>query len=124
MRISDWSSDVCSSDLRTCWNPRHGKVKQLLRVLLTVLLPLAAPFLVYFAWLWLIRRQPAGGPPAIDWRAAPWPWLLGAGLVCALARFLYITLTTGPPAGPRQVPPRVVHGAVVHQREHGGGGRR
>ncbi|HEY9538707.1 MAG TPA: hypothetical protein VIS03_14040 [Kiloniellaceae bacterium] len=85
----------------------------MLRVLLTVLLPLAAPFLVYFAWLWLIRRQPAGGPPAIDWRAAPWPWLLGAGLVCALAGFLYIYLTTGHPAGTRLVPPSVVDGVVV-----------
>src|SRR3546814_8297623 len=89
----------------------------MLRVLLTVLLPLAAPFLVYFAWLWLIRRQPAGGPPAIDWRAAPWPWLLGAGLVCALAGFLYIYLTTGHPAGTRLVPPSVVDRSEEHTSE-------
>ena len=45
----------------------------MLRVLLTVLLPLAAPFLIYFGWIWLVRRKAASGELTIDWRETPWP---------------------------------------------------
>ena len=56
----------------------------MLRVLVTVLLPLAAPFILYLAWLWLVRRRAAGGELTVDWRTAPWPWLLAVGLAGAL----------------------------------------
>ena len=85
----------------------------MLRVLLTVLLPLAAPFLIYLAWLWLVRRRPAGGVRTVDWREAPWPWLLAVGLACALVGFLYLYLSTGHPPGTTLAPPSVVDGVVV-----------
>lgn len=85
----------------------------MLRVLLTVLLPLAAPFLIYLAWLWLVRRRPAAGMLTVDWREAPWPWLLALGLVCGLAGLAYLYLSTGHPAGTKLAPPRAVDGVVV-----------
>lgn len=85
----------------------------MLRVLLTVLLPLAAPFLAYFAWIWLVRRQATAGVVTVDWRESPWPWLLGIGLGCGLAGLLYLYLSTGHPPGTKLEPPRVVDGVVV-----------
>lgn len=85
----------------------------MLRVLVTVLLPLAAPFILYFAWLWLMRRHAAGGALTVDWRTTPWPWLLGAGLAGALAGFAWLYVSTGHPAGTKLAPPRVVDGVVV-----------
>jgi uncharacterized membrane protein HdeD (DUF308 family) len=85
----------------------------MLRVLLTVLLPLAAPFLIYLAWLWLVRRRAATGVLTVNWREAPWPWLLTLGLVCSLAGLAYLYLSTGHPAGTELAPPSVVDGVVV-----------
>jgi hypothetical protein len=83
------------------------------RVLLTVLLPLAAPFLLYIAWAWLVRHKVAGGELVLDWRESPWPWLLAVGLAGALAGFAYIYVTTGHPAGTKLVPPALIDGRVV-----------
>lgn len=85
----------------------------MLRVLLTVLLPLAAPFLIYLAWVWLVRRRTGDGELAIDWRESPWPWLLAIGCAGALAGFAYLYLSSGHPAGTKLAPPSVVDGVVV-----------
>ncbi|MEQ9608523.1 MAG: hypothetical protein RLN99_12755 [Kiloniellaceae bacterium] len=85
----------------------------MLRVVITVLLPLAAPFLLYIAWVWLVRHKVAGGELVLDWRESPWPWLLGVGVAGALAGFAYIYATTGHPAGTELVPPALIDGRVV-----------
>jgi hypothetical protein len=85
----------------------------MLRVLLTVLLPLAAPFILYLAWLWLVRRRAVAGELTVDWRTAPWPWLLAVGVAGALASFAWLYVSTGHPAGTRFAPPSVVDGVVV-----------
>lgn len=85
----------------------------MLRVLLTVLLPLAAPFLAYLAWLWVVRGRASAGVVTVDWRETPWPWLLALGFAFALAGLLYLYLSTGHPAGTRLEPPHVVDGVVV-----------
>lgn len=83
----------------------------MLRVLLTILLPLAAPFLLYIAWMWLVRHKVQGGELVLEWRE--WPWLLGAGLAGCVATLLYFYVTTGLPAGTELVPPALVDGVVV-----------
>src|SRR3546814_16029592 len=85
----------------------------MLRVLVTILLPLAAPFLIYLAWLWLVRRQASAGVLTVDWREAPWPWLVALGLACAPAGLLYLYLSPGHPAGTNPEPPPLVGGVVL-----------
>ncbi|MGD1879928.1 MAG: hypothetical protein ACFB13_20790 [Kiloniellaceae bacterium] len=85
----------------------------MLRVLLTVLLPLAAPFLFYIGWVWLVRHKVRGGELELDWRASPWPWMLALGVCWALAGLFYIYFTTGYPAGTELAPPALVDGVVV-----------
>ncbi|MGF1592477.1 MAG: hypothetical protein ACFCUW_04310 [Kiloniellaceae bacterium] len=85
----------------------------MLRVVLTVLLPLAAPFLIYLGWLWLGRRKAAGGVLTVDWRETPWPWLLALGLAAALGGMLYLYLSTGHPPETKLAPPSFVDGVVV-----------
>ena len=66
----------------------------MLRVLLTVLLPLAAPFLIYIGWVWLVRHKVSGGELVLDWKESPWPWMLALGVCGALAGLFYIYFTT------------------------------
>jgi hypothetical protein len=85
----------------------------MLRVLLTVLLPLVAPFLIYLGWVWLVRRKATAGVLTLDWRETPWPWLLALGLCAGLAGLAYLYVSTGHPAGTKLAPPSVVDGVVV-----------
>src|SRR3546814_18699480 len=66
MRISDWSSDVCSSDLEEAFVPRslsHALFDQYEGWILGALL-LFHPFLIVpvlaFGWLWALSNQPRG----------------------------------------------------------------
>jgi uncharacterized membrane protein HdeD (DUF308 family) len=85
----------------------------MLRVLLTVLLPLAAPFLIYLGWIWLVRGKAASGVLTVDWRETPWPWMLLIGVSCAVAGLLYLYVSQGHPAGTKLEPPALVDGVVV-----------
>ena len=85
----------------------------MLRVLLTVLLPLAAPFLIYLGWIWLVRRRVVAGELTVDWREAPWPWMLLIGVCWAVAGLIYLNVSQGHPAGTRLQPPALVDGVVV-----------
>ena len=85
----------------------------MLRVLLTVLLPLVAPFLIYLGWAWLVRRKATAGVLTLDWRETPWPWLLALGLCAGLVGLAYLYVSTGHPAGTKLAPPSVVDGVVV-----------
>src|SRR3546814_20731424 len=54
MRISDWSSDVCSSDLHRCIIPRDGKI-DLQGLEIAIVYPEKATFelkrLLHFGWI-------------------------------------------------------------------------
>jgi hypothetical protein len=85
----------------------------MIRVLLTILLPLAAPFLIYLGWIWLVRRRASSGVLTVDWRKAPWPWMLLIGVCGAGAGLFYLHLSQGHPAGTKLEPPALVDGVVV-----------
>jgi hypothetical protein len=85
----------------------------MIRVLLTVLLPLAAPFLIYLGWIWLARRKASSGVLIVDWRETPWPWMLLIGICWAVAGLFYLHLSQGYPAGTKLEPPALVDGVVV-----------
>ena len=83
----------------------------MIRVLLTVVAPLLLPTLLYLLWLVVAQRVPLGGPGL--WRALPWPWLVGIGLVLVAAMLYFIgTRVGGSPQGV-YVPPRYIDGEVV-----------
>ena len=83
----------------------------MIRILLTIVIPLLLPTLLYLLWLVAARRAlPAAPGP---WRALPWPWLLGVGLVLAAAMLYLIgTRIGGSPQGV-YVPPQYIDGRVV-----------
>jgi hypothetical protein len=83
----------------------------MLRVFLTILLPLLAPMAIYFAWVWLSRRKAAAGEDA--WKDAPWVWLAGGGILLAAAVMAYLYVTTGHPPGTKFAPPALIDGKVV-----------
>jgi hypothetical protein len=81
------------------------------RIVLTIALPLLLPTLLYLLWLLAARRAVLAAPE--PWRALPWPWLVGAGVVLA-ALMLYVigTRIGGSPQGV-YVPPQYIDGRVV-----------
>src|SRR5439155_15577856 len=50
----------------------------MLRVLLTIVLPLVLPTALYLLWVRTTQWEQGGG--AMRWRALPWLWLAGAGV--------------------------------------------
>ncbi len=51
------------------------------RILLQVVLPIAAPFVIYVGWRLLTR----GRPGLANLNEGPWFWLIGAGLLLVIA---------------------------------------
>jgi hypothetical protein len=73
-----------------------------IRKILTILLPLVLPTLVYMAYVYVERRrQAAAGTPVPWWVTAPWPWLVSIGvLLCGLTMgVLAVTGGADPHAG-------------------------
>lgn len=82
-----------------------------MRILLTFLLPLLLPTMIYVAWLYTARPGQYAAPT--PWRALPWPWLVAAGLgLMALMLYGMGARLGGEPEG-TYVPPHVVDGRVV-----------
>lgn len=83
----------------------------MIRILLTIVLPLLLPTAVYLLWVVAVQRVPFGA--SAQWRALPWPWLVGIGVVL-VAAMLYVlgTRVGGPPLG-IYVPPQYIDGQVV-----------
>lgn len=85
----------------------------MLRALLTVVLPLALPTLLFFIYYVLVERRralaAATGQAAPWWVTAPWPWLIGSGVVLA-ALILFGTALIGghPPDAGYDRAPRAV----------------
>jgi hypothetical protein len=82
----------------------------MLRVLLEVVLPFAAPFLVFAAWRLLVAR----GGRMLD--RIPWFMLTACGLLLVVASFFAMALVTGFGPGGIYIPPHVEDGAVVPGR--------
>lgn len=80
----------------------------MIRIALRLLLPVLAPFLAYFAWVWLMKRLGSER----HW-THPWHWLSLAAVVCLLAVLGYAAVTDGGPAGSTYVPPSYENGRIV-----------
>lgn len=88
----------------------------MLRSLLMVLLPLAAPTLIYLAYVLTVeRRRALAGPDAARpwWVAAPWVPLIGSGVALVAVVLVGWALLGGGEPGRAYVPAHVVDGEVV-----------
>lgn len=77
----------------------------MIRVALTILLPLLAPTAIYFLWLYTLGRAAE--------RNTPWTWLIIGGLVAAAIALVGIGVDTGGDQAGHYVPPHVEDGRVV-----------
>ena len=87
----------------------------MLRVFLTIVLPLAAPTVLYLAWVWYTNYSPWGSQPgeAVRWAGLPWVWLAGAGaLLLALVLFV-VTVHFDTSQSGVYVPPRSENGRII-----------
>lgn len=83
------------------------------RILFEYVLPLLAPFVVYFGWAWIAaKRAAAAGKEAPDWREGPWFWLAVVGIVLVIAGLIWTALVGGQAPGVYH-PPVYKDGKVV-----------
>ena len=75
----------------------------MIRVALTILLPLLAPTAIYFLWLYTIGRVG---------ERTPWTWLIVGGLVAAAVALVIVGVGSGSRSG-TYVPPHVEDGRLV-----------
>lgn len=88
----------------------------MIRILLTILLPLALPSTVYFLWFAYERRRAlAAGTPEAMPRLGDVPWfvLASAGIAIAAVVLLATTLFSGDEPGSVYVPPHLEGDRVV-----------
>jgi len=84
----------------------------MLRKLITIVLPVVLPFLVYWITLKIAQRRRAEGEIP-GWERTPWFLLcLSAGVILA-ASLLWFRSHSGVAPGTELVPPSVVDGQVV-----------
>ena len=83
----------------------------MLRVLLTIVLPLVLPTALYLLWVRTTQWEEAGG--AMRWHALPWLWLAGAGAVLLAVVLFVVTVGFGTPMPGVYVPPHVENGRIV-----------
>ncbi len=83
----------------------------MLRVLLTIVLPLVLPTALYLLWVRTTQWGEGGGPTR--WRALPWLWLAGAGVVLLALVLFVVTVHFGTTEQGVYVPPRYEGGHVV-----------
>jgi len=96
----------------------------MLRVFLTIVLPLVLPTALYLVWLrvahWLPGGSPQGSPPAqsqpgewVQWAALPWVWLAAAGALLLALMLFVVTVHFGTAQPGTYVPPRWENGRIV-----------
>jgi len=87
-----------------------------IRTLLTIVLPLLAPTILYLVYLWTQRRRAeaeAGGRPIPAWQTWPWAWLISSGCVLMVVTLLALELTGHETRSSDYVPPRLEDGEIV-----------
>ena len=82
------------------------------RILLTYVLPLVLPALVWYLWH-QFRPQRPGEEQKKGWAAAPWPQLAVAGLILLAATLGAYALLVGGVPGEVYEPARLIDGKVV-----------
>jgi hypothetical protein len=80
----------------------------MLRVVLTIVLPLLAPTAFYLLWLALLRRL-----GRVRQRTLPWVWLAGAGAVALVIVLLVVEVGFGTAQRGVYVPPQWRGGRIV-----------
>ena len=93
----------------------------MLRIVLTIIVPLVLPTALYVLWLWLTRRLAGGGladmapePDHGGRRAAlPWLWLAGSGAVLLALVLAVVGVHPGTATPGVYVPPRWEDGRIV-----------
>jgi hypothetical protein len=83
----------------------------MLRITATIIVPLLLPTFLYLLWLVAVRHLPLAS--AAPWRALPWPWLAGAGLVLAAAMLYAVGTRVGGMGQGVYVPPQWIGGKIV-----------
>jgi hypothetical protein len=95
----------------------------MLRVFLTIVLPLVLPTALYLLWMRLAHWSPRGSPPGspeapeegetLHWAALPWVWLAAAGAVLLALVLFVVTVHFGTSEPGTYVPPRSENGRIV-----------
>ncbi|MSP48327.1 MAG: hypothetical protein EXQ95_03260 [Alphaproteobacteria bacterium] len=88
----------------------------MIRILLTVILPMALPASVYFLWFANERRRAiAAGTPETMPRLGDVPWfvLASAGIAIAAVVLFATSIYSGDEPGETYVPPHLENGRVV-----------
>ena len=83
------------------------------RILITYVLPLVLPTLVWYAWNRLAPRRPGAPERPKGWASAPWSRLSVAGVVLLAFTLGSLALFTGADPGSVYTPARVIDGEVV-----------
>jgi len=93
----------------------------MIRQLITIVLPLLTPFVVYYIWLWANRQRAeaeAEGRPMPHWQELPWLWLIISGAVLT-SIVLVLTAVIGADPSGVYTPPHMENGVIVPGRiEH------
>jgi Family of unknown function (DUF6111) len=83
----------------------------MLRVILTIVLPLLLPTVLYLAWIATLGSSREGG--AISWAAVPWIWLASAGAVLLVIVLFVVTVHFGSSQEGVYVPPRWQNNQII-----------
>jgi hypothetical protein len=83
----------------------------MLRVLLTVVLPLLLPTAIYVAWIAATPRAPRRESVRLGARSLVWLVLAGVALLAAV--LVTVSVHFGEPVRGRYVPPRYENGKIV-----------
>ena len=86
------------------------------RRLITIFLPLIAPFVMYAIWLWWARRRKLAAGEDVDpygWRELPWVWLGALGVVLVAATLVTTTMVWREKPGGTYESPRFEDGRKV-----------
>lgn len=86
----------------------------MLKKILTVVLPMVLPFIVYFLYVTLARWRAAATGKTPGTSDAPWPWLAATGVVLVAAALIGWRLVSDPAEpGQQIIPDRYIDGELV-----------
>ena len=81
-----------------------------MRILLQVVLPLAAPIIIYSIWsYWEAKRQGKGMP---SWEEGHWFWAALIGVFLSVATLIYVA-STGASKNKEYRSPRLENGLII-----------